>query len=643
MRGRQIGIGLVAFGIFLVVVWGVRVALIAQSLTSHLAQAQTIADAKSISPKVACELIQNLRGDMVGLKQETGGLVSLAPMLAWLPSVGGDLQSAPQMFTTADGLTDAGSIVCSSLAPLLDALDKSNPSPDKFSIEKTVALLAANQAQLERATVAANQAQVAWAQVDVQRLSPSIARKVKLLDRGLPLIRAGLVALESASDLLGANGASTFLLIAQNEDELRPTGGYITGVGEIQFKNGQLASMTFRDSYAVDDFSQPYPDPPDALRRYMQIDQWVFRDSNWSPDFPTVVRQAIPLYRPGYRIDPDLVIAIDQIALQEIVRALGPVTVKGHDTPITGDNLIAYMRGAWAPTNSDFSGDWWKNRKSFMGPLADAVWERIKGGQFDPTALGQAMLRLLDQKHILVYARDTQMAALLAEHDWDGALRSSPSDSLMVVDANVGYNKSNLRVRESMDYQIDLRPSIPQARLTLTYTNTSQVNYPCKPEIRYDPMYETMMDRCYFDDLRIFVPLGSQLIDATRIPVPAQALWSKKSEPGDVAVRPAEESPWTVFEVMGVLPTATTQTRVFAYALPSVVKWDQSDGTYALHIQKQPGTKGHALSVRIHLPDQTTLVDSLSEQFKSEGEWLVYSTILDHDQDLNLHFRRQAK
>jgi hypothetical protein len=183
-----------------------------------------------------------------------------------------------------------------------------------------------------------------------------------------------------------------------------------------------------------------------------------------------------------------------------------------------------------------------------------------------------------------------------------------------------------------------------QATLTLSMTHTSQVNYPCQPEIRYDPVYEQEMDRCYFDDLRIYVPPGSQLLDATHIPIPGSALVSGKSEPGNVSVGPADEGAWTVFEVMSVLPTAATQTRAFIYQIPAnVVKWEKTDGSYSLHIQKQPGTLGYSVNVRVRLPEQTVLTDSSSDQFKWDGEWLVYQMTLDHDQDLSLHFRRESK
>jgi Protein of unknown function (DUF4012) len=641
VRVSQISWLMIAFGAVLLSAGLLRTALTVNSLWGHLGQAQALADSpKDILPQAACELVLNLRNDIVSIQQDAGALVSFAPTLGWLPGVGGDLRAAPQLLATADGLTEAGAITCSSLAPVLDALSNRDGALKNFSLEQLTQSLAANQANLNRAALAADRAQAAWVSVDQSQLSSSIARRAKLLDRGLPLLRAGLGLLSVAPDLLGANGQRTYLLIAQNEDELRPTGGYITGVGEVRIQNGQIISMTFRDSYAVDDFSQPYPYPPAPLYQYMKIDQWVLRDSNWSPDFPTTARQIIEAYRPGYKIDIDGVIALDQAALQEIIGGLGPLSVKGVDTPITGDNIIEYIRRSWASPDATFSTQWWLQRKSFMGPLADAAWERIKTGQFNPVALGQATIHALDQKHLLLYLRNERAATVLAEHAWDGALPQLSGDGLMVVDANIGYNKSNPRIKESILYQLDLRPAFPQATLTLTYTHTSQVNYPCKPEIRYDLVYEQAMDRCYFDFIRVYAPPASQLVDATRIPIPGSALYSGKSELGNVTPVTAENG-WTVFQVMSVLPTATTQTRAFTWTLPpSIVRVNQSEGWYSLRVYKQPGTLGHALTVQVRLPEASTLLDALPEQITQNGAWVILQTTLDRDQNLTLHWRR---
>ena len=651
---RRVGWSLVLLTVVLLAAWGVRLAQTGQSLRQHLAQAQALADVPAeVDPVAACALVREMRGDVVVLEREAGGLVRLAPALGWLPKVGGDLQAAPHLLAMADGLTEAGTLACDALEPALVAFGGTDEASGGFSLEQMVTLLAEHQADLERARAAVERAQEAWAQVDVGRgvvIASLLEGKTALLDQALPLLGMGLEAAAVAPDLLGMDEPRTYLVLALNEDERRPIGGYITGAGEVWLEAGQLVTMTFRDSYAVDDFTQPYPDPPEPLRRYMGIDLWVFRDSNWSPDFPTAARQAISLYRPGYPVSVDGVIALDQQAVRGLVDGLGSLAMEGAEEPVTGDTVITYMRRAWAPEDGDLTGGWWGQRKSFMGTLAGAAWERVQGGQVDWVTLARALLRLLEEKHLLIYLRNPDAAALLSEQGWDGALRSGPAlstaegpdDFLMVVDANVGYNKASARVQETISYQVDLHQSPPQAMLTLVYTHTSTVDRPCTPGSRYDPVYEQMMDRCYWDYLRVYVPQGSRLLDATRIPVPGEVLFSGEGESGEVAVQPAEEGPWLTFAVLGLLPPSATQTRFFTWTIPAdVVQWQGDEGWYSLRVQKQPGTAGHPLSVRVRLPEGSVLLDATPGPSAVEGGWVIYQTTLERDREFLLHFRRE--
>ncbi len=626
-------------GVMLLAVWSGRVLRAGLSLREHLRQARALVDApERVSPLAACDLLSALRADVETLQREAGWLVRAAPALGWLPGVGGDLRAAPYLLAVADDLTLAGTTVCNELGPLLNAVadDEGTVSP-----EQVVRGLADARPELERALAAVERAQGMWTDVDVSRLSPRLARWVAPVDRLLPLLRAGLEVAVVAPDLLGADGPRTYLILAQNEDELRPTGGFLTGVGEIRLEGGRLVSMTFRDSYAVDDFSQPYPDPPEPLRRYMGIDLWVFRDGNWSPDFPTAARQAIALYRPGHPVTVDGIIALDQYAVQELVSALGPLTVEGADAPVTGEAVISYIRQAWAPEGGQLTRDWWRGRKSFMGPLAQAAWERLQDGQVHWRALAETLSRLLDGKHILLYFAHPRAQALLAARNWDGALRPGTGDFLMVVDANVGYNKASARVQQAMIYEVDLSRRPPQVTLTLVYTHTGPAGYPCKPEVRYDPVYEQMMDRCLWDYIRIYIPRGARLLDATRIPVPGDALWSGETEPGEVTVRPAEEGPLLSLETLLLLPPGTTQTRSFTWELPEdVVAWRGDEGTYTLRVQKQPGTAGHPFQVRVYLGDGATLLSASPTPGAVDGPTLLFQMPLDRDREITVRFRR---
>ncbi|MCX8066775.1 MAG: DUF4012 domain-containing protein [Anaerolineae bacterium] len=631
---------LLALGTSLLLIWGVLVGRAVFSLRAHLREATALAAGvgKGLpDPDTLCGLVRGLRADVATLTRQVGWAARLAPALGWLPGIGGDLRAAPHLLATADHLTRAGVLTCDALSPAFGLLDQGiNPS----ALEKVLPFLAAARPALEQALGEVEQAIAAWERVDRSALSPRIARRVALLEEALPLLRVGLSAALVAPDLLGADGPRTYLILAQNEDELRPTGGFLTGVGEVRLQNGRLVSMTFRDSYAADDFSLPYPDPPEPLRRYMGIDLWVLRDSNWSPDFPTAARQAVALYRPGYKVSVDGVIALDQYALQELVGVLGPLTVEGET--VTRETLIPYIRQAWAPKEEGMTREWWRKRKSFMGVLAQSAWDHLQSGAVDARTLARTLLRLLEEKHLLVYLSNPQAQALLAKQNWDGALRWGPGDFLMVVDANVGYNKASAKVQESITYEVDLGRWPPRATLTLIYTHTAPAGYPCIPEIRYDPVYEQMMDRCLWDYVRVYIPQGSRLLDATQIAVPGEALWSGEPESGEVTERPATEGPFLSLETLLLLPPGTVQTRSFIWELPAkVVSWEGGVGTYTLRVQKQAGTRGHSLRVRVRLPGGVALISSDPVPVMVQDSVVVYETRLDRDREFFLRFRRE--
>jgi hypothetical protein len=375
----------------------------------------------------------------------------------------------------------------------------------------------------------------------------------------------------------------------------------------------------------------------------MQIDQWVLRDSNWSPDFPTSAREAIALYRANPPVALDGVIALDQRAVQDLVSAIGPLRIADSPEPITGQNLLAYIRRAWAPSDGGFTGAWWLRRKSFMSPLADAARARIESGQFDKGALAKTVMNLLESRHIQIYFQNPDAASALRAAGWDGALRKSPGDFLMVIDANLGYNKVNARIQQSLAYTVDLNAARPRAELALVYTHTVAAANPCRPEIRYDLVYEQMMNRCYWDYARVYIAPGAQLDNATRVEIPATALpKAHQADPGVVRARAADEPGFQSLEALTLLAPGKNLTREFALTLAEdVVQWSGNEGRYVLLIQKQAGTPNYPVVVQVRLPDQTTLIDAQPRAFTVAGERVMFQFKLERDVEIRLRFKRR--
>ncbi|MCI0475639.1 MAG: DUF4012 domain-containing protein [Anaerolineales bacterium] len=627
---RRIGSLIIVLGLLILSAWIVRLAWSAQSLKIHFDQVRETAKQADLAP--TCEALWALQNDVTDLRRDAGGLIALAPLFRWLPVVGNDLDAAPRLLAAGDDLAEAGSLVCESFA---------RSGVREVSLGGVMRVFADNQAIVQQAAARATRAEQTLSSISSDALSPLLSSRVQTLQRAMPLLRAGLQLATLAPHLGGFDQPRTYLVLGLNEDELRPGGGFITGVGEVRVEAGRLSAMVFRDSYAADDFSKPYPEPPEPLYRLLGVEQWVLRDSNWSPDFPTAARQALALYRSGTPTPTmDGVIAFDQLALQELIGAVGPIRVPDSNEPITRANVVAYMRHAWAPSDGKFTGAWWLKRKSFMGTLADAARQRIETGAFDKIALAETTMRLLEGKHIQIFVDRPEAAAILRDQKWDGALEPSAGDYLMIVDANLGYNKVNARVRQSATYNVDLRAQPPRAELTLVYTNTATTNVPCVPEARYDPVYEQMANRCYWDYVRVFVPASSRLDDATRIPLPANALWRKTADSGAVIARP--DGALQSFEATMILPTAQSQTRRYAWTLADhIVQREGNFARYDLYWQKQAGIPGYPVTLTVRLPLGYALIEAQPRPTTFEAGVPVFRFTLDRDQNIRLRLERR--
>ena len=95
-----------------------------------------------------------------------------------------------------------------------------------------------------------------------------------------------------ASGIAGDEKNKTYLILFQNNTELRPTGGFIGSYGLMTVKSGSMGSLSIHDVYEADGQLKAHVDPPMAFRDYMSQPNWFLRDSNFDPDFALSAQQA---------------------------------------------------------------------------------------------------------------------------------------------------------------------------------------------------------------------------------------------------------------------------------------------------------------------------------------------------------------
>jgi len=634
-----------------------RVWKLAQSLQGRLDRLQAAADGTAdIGLR---ELGADLRGthaDLNALQREIGFLLPLMRRLGWVPGIGGDLQAAPPLLYMALSVTEAGTLAFDSLEPLIALTE--DGSTDGRTLAHAVEILSDARADLEGAQIPLTRAAERRAEIDAATLSARTARWVARLDRYLPLLQAALDGGRVLPDLLGASGRRSYLVLAQNNDELRGSGGFISAAGRLTLENGEIAELVFEDAYAVDDFGRPYPDPPPPLLRYMGTDLWVFRDANWSPDHPTSAQKALELYRISRELQADGVLSVDQHTLQALAAAMAPLEVEGWPEPVTGENVISLIRLAWAPDEVESSGRfdarWWGQRKRFINDLVGAMRARLETApeQVDWLALARAVLKVLDERHLQIWLADSSSAAarLLGYQGWDGALRRATSDYLLVVDSNLGYNKANAIIQENLDYRVlvsaDRRA---QATLTVRHVNPADGEENCDHRPRYGADYTDLINRCYWDYLRVYVPAGSQLAAATAHPIAADLLITRQRQSGLAEVLP-EEHGKAVYGTFSVVPCGQETITRFVYQLPQATLARGDGGWwYRLLAQKQAGASAVPLRVTLALPPgakaQSLHVSDLSDASRGSTAFdqpepgvVILDMTLDRDQFIEVFF-----
>jgi len=411
------------------------------------------------------------------------------------------------------------------------------------------------------------------------------------LDRLLPLARTGLRVIQAAPALLGTDGPRTYLILAQNNHELRGTGGFISGAGIVRLDGGRITDLKLSDSYSVDDLTQPHPAPPRALTEQMGIQLLTLRDTNWSPDFPESGEVARALFEQDRGVATDGTIALDLEAVRLLVAALGPLQVPGVDQPVTGADVLDWMKRSWAAPQSTAgtveeaaSSDWWLKRKDFMGELMTAALAKLQGGgDLNVSALAQAVVAMLDGRHLQVAVDDPALAKIMVEQGWDGGLRPPKvSDFLAVVDTNVGFNKANAAVVEEMAYRVEPVNDGLEATLTLTYTHTAPAGAEpiCDRTPRYGDSYDALINRCYWDYLRVYAPAGSELVAAEGLTRPDVEQGERGTAvfTGSFALRPGDQ------HVVSL-----------RYRLPAGIP----TSPYRLFVRKQAGTLAPSLNISL--------------------------------------------
>ncbi len=457
-----------------------------------------------------------------------------------------------------------------------------------------------------------NELEASLAQVNfaagLTELNQPVAELRSSLDSGKKLLADYLPWIQLAPYIANQVGDGRFLLILQNNDELRPTGGFIGNYGLLELKDGRVANLETHDSYHLDMPAQDAfkPAVPYELNRYLGVKQWFFRDANWSPDFPTTARQLKYFYQEQTKVIKktdtaekiDGVIAITPPLVEDFLDIVGPITVE--DQTYTRSNFVDLLQYRVEMSYDQYGVSSW-NRKEVINDVIKELKKRLLALPANRWAeVAQVLIKNLERKNVLLYSEDNAIEQWLIGQNWAGQVRNTNADFLWVVDANLGAFKSDAVVDKHVDYQLYRSGQDWLAEVKLTYSHNGGFDW-------RTTRYKTFT--------RVYAPKGSQLI--------------KQVGFREVATT-TEELDRAVFGGIVTVEPKKTGEATLVYKLPQNIVDQINKGQYSLLLQKQPGRQRTSLSVKLNLPRHIKRSHSEQLELKVNGNklqgqsgWLV--------------------
>ncbi|MEK7527740.1 MAG: DUF4012 domain-containing protein [Patescibacteria group bacterium] len=599
------------FGFFLIYLPGKN--LLALALTTKIETEKlktSIAD-KDIAQ--AQTIINNLKGQLSVIDAKFKKLSYLKP----LPYFKNYYHDGGQLISIARDSLDTGTIVIEAIKPYQDFLGlKGAATSSAKTTEDRIAFLTQSieglLPHLDLIEKKISNIDDSLNSIDINRypekfkdfpLHQTFNQGRELTNGIKKLVTDGKPILSKTSWLLGKDKPRNYLVIFQNDGELRPSGGFWTAYTTVKIDNGKVIPGSASNIYDLDDKLQSTTPAPRLIKSYhINVPYLNLRDSNLSPDFPVDAQIFLDAYYKamGKSTKFDAVVALDTNVLVDLVSVLGKLDTRvgtfttDPDKRCDGCPKIIYDLEWISGRPRNFIE---KNRKDFMGPVMQALLANAMGSEKNKIPLlAEAFINNVFQKHILFFFPDSEMqtAAVLANIAGNIVQTDSNTDYLHLNDANFASAKSNIFIRQKIKHEISVKNNQVEHKISITYTNPSPASN-CNLE---------KGDLClnapkYRDLFRFYVPLGSQLIKMTG---------------SEIETLSYEELGKQVFEGFygDKYPLyAKSSSKVTLQYLSNV----KASKNYTLYLQKQPGTKG--------IEYELYLNGKIAESF----EWLTDKTI----------------
>lgn len=429
------------------------------------------------------------------------------------------------------------------------------------------------------------------------------------------MFQSNITSLKEVSSLLFdlLLGQKNILLVFQNNNELRASGGFMGTIGNAHMQDASLASLDIRTVYDWDGQLQQKILPPQPLLAVNS--QWYMRDANWFANFPQSASRISSLYEKEGGETPDVIITMTPDVIIDMLERTGPITLPQYGKTLSAENFIEETQTA---TSIDYDKTL-NQPKQFLADFFPLLMEKLGDSNGMLTFLEIFQLNLY-KKNVLIYARNAELQKKVSAFNWGGEIKSTDRDYLEVVSSNLGGTKTDRFLEHT-------------TKLESVIADDGVVNNVLSYTVR-NPLPNTPgLENKSF--VRFYVPEGSKLVSSegfTNVEIPrvdqtgyttdeqVREWQSKVSQDTVNGTYVGVEAGKTWFGNWMTVAGSEEKTVKLSYTLPfKVGNLDR----HSLLIQKQPGSLTSQFDYSVSFNQRRSLWHSNTA--KVEGSTLFYS------------------
>ncbi len=283
-----------------------------------------------------------------------------------------------------------------------------------------------------------------------------------------------------------SSGTATWVVLMQNTDELRATGGFAGSYALITIKNGTVEPPVIEDIYDADGQFTGYVAAPAGVREYTSNNNGLrLPDANWYPEFAHSAQTILQFFALGNRRSLAGVGAINLSVIEDMLRVTGPLTIPDYNVSVTADTLHSVLReerGEFFPGSIQkkhllsLTFSLLQQKLATLSPeqqklLVAQLIQRVASKDIQLYAVDPAVQEKLTQTGFSPVLEPTNHTISLIQPTESCATALCPHLLLAFIESNVGINKVNRYVSREVALQVTNSQEI---KGTITFRNSAK-------------------------------------------------------------------------------------------------------------------------------------------------------------------------